>query len=115
MPSTLVMKVLTMPAYTMKEHTMASYTMEEHSMPSHTMKDPAMPLHAMLCLSHTMMDPAMPLHTMLGLFTNKREEQEEDVGGGEQPKSCHVRPLASSPTRRCQWSRRAVHMCCLVP
>jgi len=83
MPSTLVMKVLTMPAYTMKEHTMASYTMEEHSMPSHTMKDPAMPLHA-----------------MLGLFTNKREEQEEDVGGGEQPKSCHVRPLASIPARR---------------
>jgi len=56
----------------MQHPTMPSYTMEEPAMPSYTMQDPAMPPYNVQELDMC--------HAVMGLFTNKREEQEEEWG-----------------------------------
>ena len=58
----------------MQHPTMPSYTMEEPAMPSYyTMQDPAMP-------PYNVQELDMCLDAVMGLFTNKREEQEEEWG-----------------------------------
>jgi len=75
-------------------------TMKNLAMPINSVQNLAMPLYAVRNLAMpfytTVQDLTMPLFTAQGLTKSKRNKGE----GGEQPKSCHVRPLASIPARR---------------